>query len=62
MELAILNSLDQLRINDLIAKIAHVRAKDTIRVLLALQAVSKEYDLSLDELVNRYLSEMERFA
>jgi hypothetical protein len=53
MELVMRNAFDQLRINDLIAKVAHVRAKDTIRVLLALQAVAEEYDLSLEELVQQ---------
>jgi hypothetical protein len=53
MELAVKTDFDQLRINDLIAKVAHVRIKDTVRVLLALQAVAEEYDFLFDELLEQ---------
>lgn len=53
MELAVMNDFDQLRINDLIAKVAHVRIKDTVRVLLALQAVAEEYDFDMEGLLRQ---------
>ena len=37
--------LNNLRIHDFIAKAAHVRIKDTLRVLIALRVVAEEYDL-----------------
>lgn len=53
MELSVKCGFDQLRVNDLIAKVAHVRIKDTVRVLIALQAVAEEYDLSFEELLEQ---------
>ena len=53
MELVVKSNFDQLRINDLIAKVAHVRIKDTMRVLIALQAVAEEYDFTIDELLHQ---------
>lgn len=43
---ALHDALQDLRIHDLIAKIAHVRLKDTLRVLLALPMVTEEYALA----------------
>lgn len=42
---------DELRIHDLIAKIAHVRLKDTLRVLLALKAIHIEYGLPVPQIL-----------
>ena len=53
MELAVQNGFDQLRVNDLIAKVAHVRIKDAMRVMIALQAVAEEYDFSINELLDQ---------
>jgi hypothetical protein len=53
MELVVKNGFEQLRINDLIAKVAHVRIKDAMRVMIALQAVAEEYDFAIDELLQK---------
>ena len=53
MDFALINDFEQLRMNDLIAKVAHVRIKDTMRVLLAVQAVAEEYDLEIEELLRQ---------
>lgn len=52
MSISIQNRFTQLRINDLIAKVAHVRIKDALRVLIALRAVSEEYELPISIILN----------
>lgn len=53
MELAVKNGFDQLRVNDLIAKVAHVRIKNAMRVMIAIQAVAEEYDFPINELLEQ---------
>lgn len=43
--------LGPLRIEDLVAKVAKASLKDTIRVMIALQIVGREFDLTLNEMV-----------
>lgn len=47
-----LKGIEDLRIHDLIAKTSHVSHTNTLRVLVALRAVSAEFDLTADEIVN----------
>ena len=49
-------SLEKLRLQDLIAKTAGVNIKQTVRVLLALRAVLKEYCLEDDYIFNAHFS------
>ena len=42
---------NHLRMHDLIAKLAHTRLKDVLRVLVALRIVSEEYDLPPDAIL-----------
>lgn len=51
MTLAIQPHFGYLRMHDLIAKVAHTRLKDALRVLLALRAVAEEYDLSPESIL-----------
>ncbi len=51
MDLPVQHNFTQLRIHDLVAKVAHVRLKDSLRVLLALKAVAEEYDLAAEEIL-----------
>lgn len=51
MSLAVQSRFSELRIHDLVAKVAHVRLKDTLRVLVALRAVSEEYDSPIDDIL-----------
>ena len=51
MDLPVQHNVTQLRIHDLIAKVAHVRLKDSLRVLLALEAVAEEYDLAVEDVL-----------
>lgn len=44
--------MTHLRIHDLIAKTAHVSYKNTLRVLIALRAVSAELDCAVDSIAN----------
>lgn len=52
MKMAICSNAAQLRLNDLIAKVAHVRIKDTLRVMVALRVVAEQYDLSVEEVLD----------
>ncbi len=45
-------NMAHLRIHDLIAKTAHVSHKNTLRVLIALRAVSAELDCAVDSIAN----------
>ncbi|NMG31090.1 hypothetical protein [Aromatoleum evansii] len=49
---AAIGGLPHLRLHDLIAKTSHVRLKETLRVLVALKAVAREYDMSADAIVH----------
>jgi hypothetical protein len=57
MKLAYREGLSELRIHDLIAKTAHVRIKDALRVLIALRAVCREYDFSTESVLELAFSE-----
>jgi hypothetical protein len=57
MKLAYRDGLSDLRIHDLIAKTAHVRIKDALRILIALRAVCREYDFSTDSVLEMAFSE-----
>jgi len=51
VSLPIERHFSQLRVHDLIAKVAHTRLKDVVRVLLALRTVAEEYDFSVESIL-----------
>ena len=51
MSLELQTEFSRLRVHDLIAKLAHTRLKDVLRVLVALRAVAEEYDLPLEAIL-----------
>jgi hypothetical protein len=51
VSLEVQTEFSRLRVHDLIAKLAHTRLKDVLRVLVALRAVAEEYDLPLEAIL-----------